>query len=64
MNQGGSIVKKRGRYYVVDRNLDKKQKWLGGFKKRAETQTTRIRVLGEVQTGEIPACLVINRTII
>ena len=51
MRQAGSIVKKRNRYYVVYRNPDKKQKWIGGFEKKAEAQTARTRILGEIQTG-------------
>ena len=50
MRQAGSIVKKRNRYYVVYRNPEKKQKWVGGFEKKAEAQA-RTRILGEMQTG-------------
>ena len=51
MRQAGSIIKKRDRYCVVYRNLDKKQKWVGGFEKKAEAQTARTRIPGEMQTG-------------
>src|SRR5215470_3692469 len=49
--QRGSIVKKGKAYYIVFRNLEKKQKWIGPFQNKASARTRLNEILVEVDCG-------------
>jgi len=49
--QRGSIVKKGKAYYIVFRDLEKKQKWVGPFQNKASARTRLNEILVEVDCG-------------
>jgi len=49
--QRGSIVKKGNAYYIVFRDLEKKQKWIGPFPNKASARTRLNEILVEISCG-------------
>src|SRR5262245_9293387 len=49
--QRGSLVKKGKAYYVVFRNLEKRQKWVGPFPNKASARTRLNEILVEISCG-------------
>ncbi len=49
--QRGSIVKKGSAYYIVFRDLEKRQKWIGPFPNKASARTRLNDILVEISCG-------------
>ncbi len=50
--QRGSIVRRYGRYAVVYRTPEGKQKWEGGFETKAQAQTRLNELLRDIGKGD------------